>query len=324
MKKIARTLCMIAVVALAFTSCKKQNENVQSFVFNAETEQLVNDEGNLEKVYLNGNSVAFEQEDKVFLFEIDSASGQGSSRGRYKLQGSTLVSDGGYVDNQTDGNYYAFYPGENVSAANFEDHNKATFTLDAIQNDRRSGGLNVPKGALYMAAKDEVHKNLSESQYNFKNICGILSLQLYNPQGLKVTSIDVVDKHFNLVGDVTLKVHAVDPVRLTTLFNNYSNPAYAEELASYLQGELGYSVANKSNKVTLDCTKENSAGVTLGKTKATATRFYIVMRPLALMQGCDIYVHFNGGTTCHIESFNDNMIRPNVIKNISATMVAPN
>lgn len=319
MKKIVTSICMVALVALAFTSCKKK-ENSQAFAFNHSIEQLVSDEGSLEKAYVDDNfKVQLEDGDRVYIFNVMNETGEGSNSGRYKVSGQTLINEIGEAGSSTSGNYYAFYPGDNVDT-HLSNENRATFTLDPTQTCtvNADGKPMVPAGALYMAAKDETATSITQSFFNFKNICGVLSLKFYSPSGKTVKSIAITDKTFNLVGDVTLKIHEVDPVYMTTLFRNYNDsPEYLAELNAY-KSRLGYQISGDvRNTVVLDC----SQGVQLGQTKEDATRFFIVLRPLALLNGCDIVITFDDDDTYEIHSTRDNRISPNVIRNISAVNV---
>lgn len=323
MKKIVKCVCMMAVVALAFTSCKK-TETTQVLAFNNTTEQLVSDEGNFEKVYLDQNSkVHFENGDKVMIFNIHSETGAGSAGVKYVVSGNgdQLTPDGILVDT---GTYYAFYPGDNVNLASSQlsNENRAVFTLQPTQVCRIIDGKPaIPENSLYMAAKDAIHINLSETSFDFKNICGVLSCKFYSPSGKVVKSIAVTDRKFHLTGDVTMKIHEVDPGEMTTLFRNYSDSdAYLQQLLAY-ENRVGYSVANTGSTVTLDCSQVAGGGVQLGQTKEEATRFFIVLRPLALLNGCDIVITFDDDDTYEIHSTRDNRISPNVIRNMTAVNV---
>lgn len=325
MKKIVTSICMVAVVALAFTSCKKK-ENSQAFAFNHSVEQLVSDEGSLEKAYVDDNfTFQFEVNDHVEIFNIGDNTGANSSCGLYKVDNNMILqpTGSGAATPTTNGNYYAFYPGDNVTiGSEFYNENRATFRLDPTQTCQvnADGKPMVPAGALYMAAKDETATSITQSFFNFKNICGVLSLKFYSPSGKTVKSIAITDKTFNLVGDVTLKIHEVDPVYMTTLFRNYNDsPEYLAELNAY-KSRLGYQISGDvRNTVVLDCS--TGGGVQLGQTKEDATRFFIVLRPLALLNGCDIVITFDDDDTYEIHSTRDNRISPNIIRNISAVNV---
>lgn len=328
MKKITKTLCMMAVVALAFSACKKQTPSSDQMVFNHSMEQLevVNDENEFEKVYFDpSNLIAFEHEDKLMLFDIREG-GVGSNAVLYQLietgamQAHLSPVSGTGLEGTTTGAYYAFYPGENVAGTNMAE-NRATFRLDATQTYRpadpeRPGSTMLPRGALYIAAKAE-SKTLATAMFNCRNICGVLKLNFWSPSGKKVSSIQVTDNAFNIVGNVNLKIDEVDPDYMSSLFSRYSEDAtYQAELKQYLD-DLGYN-ATGTKTVTLNC---GTDGVALGKTKAAATPFYIVMRPLALLKGCSIKINFVGGGSKVINSSKNNVIKPNTIRNMTATNV---
>lgn len=323
-------MCMMAVVALAFTACKKNETEKSVLPLNATFETLtVENESGFEKVYLDNGKVKFESGDAVALFNIKAnpTTSEPSQVGVYTVQPDLLglyITPPTPLDGTTDGNYYAFYPGGAVSGAELLASNRSTFTLEDTQiypNNPFDPYFPLPNNCLYMAAKDETATTLTTTVYNFKNICGILALNLYSPSGKSVKSIEVTDKKFNIVGDVTLRIDRVDPAQLTTLFNNYSDDAaYQAELQNYLFGPDGleYSVANASPTVTLNC---GSEGVELGTTAAEATRFFIVMRPLALTEGCDIVITFTDESTHVINSVRNNVIKPNRIRNMSPVSV---
>lgn len=325
MKKITRILCMMAVVALAFTSCKKQENSAKSVVFNHSMESLVtvDDENEFEKVYYDqNNQIAFELGDQLTLFDIrDDATPSSSALYQLVTQNDqtllTLVTDETALPATTTGAYYAFYPGQNVVATDMADH-RATFRLDDTQYYRNAQvGQNtmLPQGALYIAAKAE-QTTLSDAMFNCRNICGVFKLNLFSPSGKKVKKIEVTDNLVNIVGDVNLKVDKVDPDVMTTLLNEYGGSNYQADLADYIN-EVGYNISNPGKTLTLDC----GNGVTIGKTKATASPFYLVMRPLALVKGCNIVITFTNGTTKTVSTSKDIRIKPNTIRNMTAVNV---
>lgn len=327
MKKITKTLCMMAVVALAFSACKKQTPSSDQMVFNHSMEQMVtvNDENEFEKVYYDpSNVIAFELGDQLMLFDIREG-GEGSANSLYELVTAdnqtylTVVSTYSKLPETTTGAYYAFYPGGNVVGTNMAE-NRATFRLDSDQTYRpadpaKPGCTMLPRGALYIAAKAE-SKTLATAMFNCRNICGVLKLNFWSPSGKKVSSIQVTDNAFNIVGDVNLKIDEVDPDYMSSLFSRYSEDAtYQAELKQYLD-DLGYN-ATGTKTVTLNCAE----GVALGNTKAAATPFYIVMRPLALLKGCTIRVNFVGGGYKEFKSTKNNVIKPNTIRNMATYSV---
>lgn len=343
MNKFAKVICMMAVVALAFTSCKKNNENEKSFGFNnTKTEQLteIYDEDGGEKAYIDGNNcLQFEDLDELMLFNYCPGQGKKHLYNRYKyneqgdgwwreetpyMSGIDSLDDGGY--------FYAFYPAENVvyqTTSLNDNHARVTFRVNPTQDYRPVGNqLFVPKDAMYMAAKSDggATHNMAGMYLDFKNICGILSLKFYSPSGKKVTSIEVEDKRFNVVGDIACNIEniEVDPAVENSLrywLDNYQDTeSYNTAMYDYLRSAdgIGYTIEGGSKKITLNCPAE---GVELGKTKSKATRFLIVMRPLALLHGATITVHFAGEpavTPVTIDTDRDNRIMPNVVRNMTA------
>lgn len=329
MNRIAKSICMIAVIALAFTACKKNDTDTKTLQFKGSTEaMMVVDEEFGEKVYMDGNNrIQFEAGDYVSIFNVENADGTGSQCALFEVvtPDNWQNVSGPINGSHTTGAYYAYYPGGDsyVNTTQLTNGNRVKFTLWPTQQDRRDGDNKpmIPYQSLYAAAVDSIH-NLNDAWFNFKNICGILSLKLYSPSGKTVTSIAVTDNRYNLVGDVTLKINEVSPTYMTTLFRNYNenNADYMTELNAYLN-RIGYKVTSGQaiigNTVTLNC----GNGITLGTTKAKATEFYIVLRPLALLKGCTVKVFFSNGTDTEIKSTKNNCIGPNVIKKMSAVNV---
>ena len=322
MNKFAKVMCMIAVVALAFTACKKKENTVQSFVLNGTTEEFENiyDEFDGEKAYIDGSKVKFEVNDELMVFNMNTTSPHAAI---YTFDGTNFNSTTG-VNPDTDGAFYAFYPAGNVINPNSHlNDGYATFRLNASQVYRTiSDKPVIPANSLYMAAKDETATNLDNANFSFKNICGILSMKFFSTEDRHVTSIEVTDKTFNIVGDVQVDLDKVNPDELTTWFRNYSEDAtYQANLATYLHN-IGYHTTSTGPTIILDCTQENADGVLLGKTKAKATQFLVVMRPLALLKGCNITINFKENVEpVVIKSTKDNRISPNVIRNMTATKV---
>jgi hypothetical protein len=331
MNKIAKTLCMIAVVALAFTSCKKEENQSKSFAFKGVTEQFieVNQDGEFERMYIDDEyNTYFNVGDKFMMFCIYDAPNLALSHSaRYELtehgimepvDGAVVVAD--VMQEGYSGNYYSFYPGEAVTGF-ASSTTRTQFQLPSIQTYRASidGAVQMPEKAVFMAAKDLDHRVLAQTEFYFKNIMGAMSLRLYSSEGQVVKAIRVHDNRFNLAGTVALNLAATDPVELTYWLRNYDegDEAYMASLNQYLfptDGSLGiqpeYS-GDLRKTITLDC----GEGVELGTTAATATRFLIPLRPLALMNGCEITVVFDDNTTKVFNTTTDHRMIPNVIKN---------
>ena len=327
MRKIVRGICMLTVVALAFTSCKKNEQNASSF--NGKTQVLEVDNGERAYIENSTNQMNFEEGDQVMLFNIDNEA-QGSESALYHAESTgTLVkfiADEQMTTTAFD-NFYAFYPGANV-VPDLGNENYAKFPIAGTQVYREDaqGKPIISKDHLYMAAKADT-KDLAKTTFVFNNICGVLVMSLYSSANVTkyVQSIEIEDKFYHLVGDVHLKVDGVDAEKLQGFFTNYNpqNP----EFIRYVQDDLGYYVDGKTSKImTLDCTSvvndNEPNGVKLNATPAAAKAFCIVLRPLALSQGFTMrvnYVDANGQSdTFTISTNRNNMIKPNVYRTFSA------
>lgn len=333
MNKIAKTLCMIAVVALAFTSCKKEENQSKSFAFKGTTEQFreVNEDGEFERMYITEDyTTIFEEGDKFMMFCIyDAPASAFSHSARYHLNDNSILEPdddavvvADVMNPDYTGNYYSFYPGDACTGFT-SSSTRARFVLPNTLNYRthESGAVQMPWEGVFMASKDMTHAVLAESEFYFKNIMGAMSLKLYSPEGQTVKAIRVKDNRFNLAGTVSLNIAVADPGVLTSWLTSYdeSNTQYMANLQAYLfptDGSAGlepeYS-GDLRHSITLNC----GEGVELGTTAATATRFLIPLRPLALIEGCEITVVFDDNTTKVLNTTTDHRMIPNVIRNFN-------
>ena len=309
MKKVMRCMCMIAVVALAFTSCKK-NEEKSTIV--ASTQEFVMQTEDGDRAYIEnfGNHhIHFEVGDMCMLFNINETVPTQSHACAYEAieEGDVVhfvnAGWGEIAEDIMDG-FYGFYPGgpgQTITELN-QGENKCKFHVEPVQVYRVD---KVSLKDMYMAARvlpDEA-AHLSEANFNFKNVCGILALRPYEAAQRTVTSIEVVDNAFNLNGWVELIVPEIDGDELQGLFNNFdmSNPTYVNTLHQYLN-RIGYQMTDGDDSMLLACTGEESPnGVQLGSTKASTPVFNIVLRPMALSQGCHMIFSFDDGSVKDVE-----------------------
>lgn len=328
MNKFAKVICMIAVVALAFTSCKKND--AKSFKLNATTEQFteIYDEDFGEKAYLNSsNRMFFEVNDRIDVFNLGTSK---KLHNVYECTGFDGAGDviwdeyttapDGFGTLDSDGAYYAFYPQQCVYSYDLNNY-MATFEVkdEQVYREDADNNVMVPLNALYMAAKHiPTTGNLDDAWFEFNNICGILSLRFYSPSGKHVTSIVVKDNRFNIVGKITCKLNMIEPNVLTTKLRQYKDTeSYNTELYTYLRETLGYNNTDGGKELTLNCTQNfGAAGVELPKIQSKAKRFLIVMRPLALLKGCVITVNFSDAEPAEMKVNRDNRISPSVIRNM--------
>jgi hypothetical protein len=323
---------MMALVALAFTSCKKNQETKQTFFA---TGAQLSYEYAEDRAYVDEQSMFhFEQGDVCMLFNIDETTPTKSHAALYgATEGGTRVPfvNIGYGEIGEDmlDDYYAFYPGGVGHMITYlsEGQNKCKFYV-APEQEYRTDML--PKDAMYAAAKGENDSHLmhGETDFVFQPICGVLRLLPHedNPGTRKVTKIEVVDNVFMLSGLVELIIPEVNANEILSLFNNYdpSNSSYMTQLEAW-KTRTGYHVTDETiedmltgethhyvmgHKMTLNI----PGGVQLGTSKNSTPAFNIVLRPLAMSQGSHIIFTFDNGDVkdCDL-SHVSRLIKPNVV-----------
>ena len=305
----------MGVVALLATSCNKEKQT-DSMVYRGYSfdEQFDVEYVEESRAYIdNQYKMMFEAGDEVMLFNIDDETPANSQCAMY------VVEEAGYqptfapyqadvtIDDAMKSAKYAFYPGNNVikDLNVLANENRCVFKLLPEQNYRElNGAAVIPQEALYMAAKID---NAAETNFAFRNICGVLKMRFYSPAAKTISSIAITDNTMSLTGNVMLKVNEVDPARMMELFRNY--PANEAAVLEYKE-EVGYSVEGSGHTLTLDC----GTGVALGTTADAAKDFLFVLRPLALMNGFDMVITFSDNTTKTISLTSDNKIKPNTVR----------
>lgn len=307
---------MIALVALVFSSCKKNEETAAMFY--GTVEGLVEEEP--ERAYINGSLINFELGDRVMMYNINKTDASLSGYALYTATETGMVvtcSDpSGMIGNARQDAFFAYYPGDYVSNAYLAMDNQGMFYIPNTQTYRELDGTAVvPAKALAMASKDAKNTQINNAHFTFQQIMGVVRLKLTDANNRTVKSIVYEDNAMNVTGRVHMKIHEVDPTVMKSLFEQYTtlgNPPAA--LTDYIE-RVGYMVDStpdypKGNTITLDC----GEGVQLG---STVKPFYIVLRPLAMLGGCTITVNFDNGETAVIDGSNFSKVKPGVIKNIT-------
>lgn len=312
MKRIARTLCMMGVLALAFTSCQKNEDTAKMFY--ASVNEMEEEDG--DRAYIDGSVTKFETGDVAMMFNIDNTTPANSTSALYTAASTGNIVEfnhsSGTITNERKDSFFAFYPGNNVTTSSLTTDNSSIFTINPTQNYRANM---VASEALAMASKDASNSSIDNAHFRFQNIMGVVRVRLTDDSDSPkaVRSIVYEDANFNVSGDVHLKVNEVDPNEMTALFNAYTdieNPP--ANLAAYIQ-RVGYYVDgdNKGKTMTLDC---GANGVQLSGTR---TDFNIVLRPLANLGGDGtITVNFTDNTKIVIDNYTKK-VKPNVITNVS-------
>lgn len=325
MKKSTFMLGVASFAMLAFVSCKK-TETASSFEATTVPFEVVDED----RAYLGDNNrVTFELGDVVKLFNISEADATVSECADYVTKDSGSTAHLKPLEQMTvtsKGSFYAFFPGENVTP-DLANENRATFEVSAVQDYYEVNGKpSFSKKDMYMASQNTRVNNINNVTFKFQSIMGVLRLKYYTTGAVNtIKSIKVVDKHFNLTGDVNLKVDKVTSDGLTAMCNNYdpSNPdASATAIADYKE-MIGYNVTNSGNEVVLDL---GETGYTLSDDANNPSVFYIVLRPLALAHGYQVIVTTMDNVEhvvvdCDGPQPNRKMV-PNTIKGHAATDLA--
>jgi hypothetical protein len=326
---------MIAVVALAFTSCKKNKDQEQVGIrITGSTEAFVVDASE-DRAYINpndGKSTDFEKDDQIMVYNVNIEEPNKTNYGIYwttepghdvtwKYSSGTVINH-----NNLEDLFLAFYPAEIVNNGNlWHGNNEALFEIVNHQNYRKvNGNVLVPKGTLAMAAQEEVANIVDEIHVQFRNIMGVMEINMKSASSKTVESIVYEDNMFNVTGRVHLKLHEVNSDELLWLCNNYdpSNTTYAARLANYITTS-GYFVddayvAMKGKTITLNC----GEGVQLNPN--TPEKFVITLRPLAAYAGYKLTVNFTDGSHSELSTTLgglDRMIKPNYKKPVNINNV---
>ena len=318
MKKVTFMIGALSFALVACVSCKKNAENGVAFQ-GSTTEFKIEEEG--EKAYIDINNIIyFETGDIVKLFNISKTPAESKCADYSAASTGTNVQFNavGQMPATSMGAFYGFFPGANVTE-DLSNENRATFRLNAVQDYYEVNGVpSFSKNDMYMASNVNGINNINDAHFAFQNICGILRLKYYDTGGWTIRNIIVEDKHFNLSGDVNLKVDQVTTDGLISLCQSYNpaNPASTAQAISDYKEQIGYNVSNAGNTITLDF-GEN--GYRLSSSASDPSTFYIVLRPLALAHGYKVIVtDMNNNKYTVVDSNTNKKMEPNTIKGNAA------
>lgn len=179
MKKVIRCICIMALVALAFTSCKKDQKN-PSFVASVQKLAYINDD----KTIIDNSSISFEVGNTITVYNLNSDPELSQYAHFVTVEsGNTVrfekVGDEPFDVNMMDGGFRAFYPGG--SGVN------GLYTNQVYRPNQ------IPRNALPMAAIEHEATNINDVHFNFQCIFGVWSLRLYERAQRTLTTIEVVD-----------------------------------------------------------------------------------------------------------------------------------
>lgn len=295
MNRLFVAMVMAGSFALLLGSCKKDNTTVS---VNAGLPQLEEElDGRAYVDITANNAIKWNANDQIVIFNLDNTNGT-SERGIYQTdanaEGKTTAhfdyASGDQLGAKKNG-YFVFYPTDKVDNVALGVDNYQSFTVSPTQTYTLSPSNNPTVDPAGMATACTL--NDLGGSFNLKHIFGVLKLRLKGTGN--VTSIVVEDKRFNLSGTVSMKLHAVDMDRFTTLQNYFigtndpdNNPTFMNAWNSY-KTDLNYSAQGTGKTITLNCPN-------VALNTSTETLFFIGLRPGALKYGYKIYVYTEGAS----------------------------
>ena len=300
MKKL--TIISMAALLLLAASCKKEKKTEAGgdAVFRATTEthsgdsktQLVDQDGQKAVIWNSGDKIkVFDANTPRNAYEFTAVSGGKSTT---SFSGNAPES---FFDSPS---FTAFYPSsEGVKL----EEGSYKITLPATQTYAENS---FGPGANPMAAESET------TELPFKNICGLLKLQLYTvPDARSVKSITLKS---NKSDEMLWGTGTVD----VSDFTSDSKPSL---------GTLTVPDDKDGSTLTLDCSDYNNhQGVTLSTSKSSPTIFYFVVPANTLKDGFTVTVIGTDGKPILIKSaksHEQNKISRSKITSMPALLVAP-
>ena len=299
-KRIFYGVCMLGLVALVTTSCKKKEETTNSFGASHGTFQVVNIDD--DRAYLDPESylTMWDEEDQIKVFNFE--------KGRQAVfqmeEGGAGANEGNFINIDPSNNigyasgYYAFYPA-GMAASDF-DGVYQKFTLDQVQYVR--GLDNFTNTLQNISIPQAAYTTYADNHYNFNIIFGVANFKVKcspkNGVTRYVKKLVVKDNHFNLWGEVTLKPNKIDSEKLTEMMGYLkagNDTQYAQMWNDYVvshDGEgLGYSAVGGGKELTYDFTAMNDGkGIALNGNDVKS--LMVGLRPGALAYGftLDLYI----------------------------------
>ena len=324
MKKTVKMIGMALLLgAFAFvgSSCKKNNTDNTSLKVRMPGVEVVNDEGDRAYIDYNaeGNPMIWSKNDQIMFYNLNSTYTK-SIRNVYTIYDGIGSTDGyfngGVMGEAMDLGFYGFYPASKVVNHPIGIRNSQTFDVPATQNYVEN---QMDPTSLVMACKGQAPVD----GFNMEHIFGFANIRLKGTR--TVQSVVIEDAKFNLNGNITIDIPAVNGPVLNGLCQNLADYTadYAQTwglINALLYGGGDYQPLNYTSEpgdktMTLDC----GEGVQLNPT--TPTNFVFTLRPGALHQGFTITVNYTEGepdvitkycpgTPAYQQAFGNNAARP--------------
>lgn len=299
MKRVFKTVCLIAMVGLLAVSCKKKEEESAKFTMNfGETSGFqAGPSFDGSKAYFDptdGYKFKWNAGDEVVIYNLASDYTQSNSEiFTAATDGARVVFEGSPIGSRKDIGYFVFY---NADKAHQDLKELNTETFEVGRTQTYDPTCYADPHALVAACTTEESGDGHASAFTVNHIFGYLNVAIggFNT-GITVDSIVVTDNKWNLTGQLDLRLPEVNAQKFTSLMNmlETNNEQYATELDDYLKDLGYYAHGTQSKSIKLDC---KGAAVPYHAWKY----FFISLRPGALYKGFSVDVYLTGNDNNHL------------------------
>lgn len=337
MKRIFSTVCLIALVALVATSCKKKTDEVSSLHFTLEeVKGFEADDDTKGYIDIDDLQMKWNEGDCIMVYNIDDDDYLQSVAEEWVAdegsEGKIGTQFHGVAVGEMIDMYYFFYPASKASG-NLQQGNRETFTVEQHQTYNEKLGSNgkpmrFDPNSLVLACL--VDGPLYQHSYTLNHIFGFLNVKLKgNLTGKYVEKVEVTDNMWNLWGTMSLNIsQSISPATFNEYMQNLIDSngtgdayeTYLANMSSYLQS-IGYIAQGVGKTIILDCGHANGGNGVAAETK----NFFIALRPGALYKGFTVKVTFKGGATAtkvvnEAEAMSK-LIKPGTFSNVSVQVL---
>lgn len=317
MKRVFKTVCLIAMVGLLAVSCKKKEDRAEYTVNFGETYGFqAGPSFDGSKAYFDptdGYKFKWNAGDEVVIYNLASDYTQSNSEiFTAATDGARVVFEGNSIGSRKDIGYFVFY---NADKAHRDLKELNTETFEVTRTQTYDPTCYADPHALVAACTTGESGDGHASTFTVNHIFGYLNVGLggFN-EGITVDSIVVTDNHWNLTGQLDLRLPEVNATKfdnLLSLLEGNDEDAYVSALNTYLH-DLGYhAYGNQSKSIKLDCGGAAVPYYNWGY-------YFISLRPGALYKGFSIDVYLTGNDDLHINVPADKkwLIKPGYFRNI--------